>query len=64
MTDFYEILEVEKTSTDDEIKKAYRRLALKVKSLSLTCVIRFRLLSSGIPIKISRVKLKPKRNSN
>lgn len=29
MTDFYEILEVEKTATEDAIKKAYRRLALK-----------------------------------
>jgi len=29
MTDFYTILEVEKTATEDEIKKAYRRLALK-----------------------------------
>ncbi|CAF4905957.1 unnamed protein product, partial [Rotaria magnacalcarata] len=29
MADFYEILEVEKTATEDEIKKAYRRLALK-----------------------------------
>jgi len=29
MTDFYEILEVEKTATDDQIKKSYRRLALK-----------------------------------
>ncbi|CAF3408055.1 unnamed protein product [Rotaria socialis] len=29
MADFYEILEVTKTATEDEIKKAYRRLALK-----------------------------------
>ncbi|CAF3580091.1 unnamed protein product [Rotaria sp. Silwood1] len=29
MADFYEILEVDKTATEDEIKKAYRRLALK-----------------------------------
>jgi len=29
MTDFYEILEVDKNATEEEIKKAYRRLALK-----------------------------------
>eukprot|EP00271_Cylindrocystis_brebissonii_P016320 TRINITY_DN39733_c0_g1_i1.p1 TRINITY_DN39733_c0_g1~~TRINITY_DN39733_c0_g1_i1.p1 ORF type:complete len:296 (+),score=55.88 TRINITY_DN39733_c0_g1_i1:206-1093(+) len=29
-TDFYQVLEVTKTSTDDEIKKAYRKLSLKV----------------------------------
>lgn len=27
--DFYKILEIEKTATDSEIKKAYRNLALK-----------------------------------
>jgi curved DNA-binding protein CbpA len=27
--DYYEILQVTKTATDDEIKKSYRKLALK-----------------------------------
>lgn len=29
-TDYYTVLDIPKTATDDEIKKAYRRLALKV----------------------------------
>lgn len=29
MTDFYDILEIKKNATDEDIKKAYRRLALK-----------------------------------
>lgn len=29
-TEYYEVLQIERTASDDDIKKAYRRLALKL----------------------------------